>query len=161
MVKPAVSAGSLDTARHTDPARAREHVAALLATGRTVMVQPYLPAVDTWGETALLYLDGRFSHAIRKGPLLSDGAATEGGLYLEEEIEPRVPSVRERQLGDAVIALATERLGRLLYARVDVLADPSGAPVLLELELAEPSLLLAHGLGASARLAAGMAAEIC
>lgn len=89
VVKPAVSAGSLDTARHADPARAREHVAALLATGRTVMVQPYLPAVDTWGETALLYLDGRFSHAIRKGPLLSDGAATEGGLYLEEEIEPR------------------------------------------------------------------------
>ncbi len=31
--------------------------------------------VDTAGETALVYLDGRFSHAVRKGPMLPVGTA--------------------------------------------------------------------------------------
>ena len=68
VVKPAVSAGSRDTMRYAvdgplDDARA--HVQRLLDDWRTVMVQPYLDAVDTAGETALLFLGGPFSHAIR------------------------------------------------------------------------------------------------
>ena len=34
------------------------------------MIQPYLTAVDTFGETALIFFGGVFSHAIRKGPML-------------------------------------------------------------------------------------------
>ena len=65
--KPSVSAGSRDTARWTTRAQALEHAAALRAAGRTAMVQPYLPAVDVAGETALLHFGGAFSHAVQQG----------------------------------------------------------------------------------------------
>ncbi len=58
----------------TRSAAARRHIAELHAAGRTVMVQPYLAAVDTRRD-ALIYVDGRFSHAIRKGPMLPRGVA--------------------------------------------------------------------------------------
>ena len=78
VVKPSVSAGSRDTARYgrDDPA-AGLHIGRLQAAGRTAMLQPYLADVETAGETSLIFIDGRLSHAIRKGPLLQpDGAMT-------------------------------------------------------------------------------------
>jgi glutathione synthase/RimK-type ligase-like ATP-grasp enzyme len=77
VVKPAVSGGSRDTARFA-PERhreAHEHLSALQGEGRVAMLQPYLGSVDEHGETALLYLGGAFSHAIRKGAILRAGAA--------------------------------------------------------------------------------------
>ncbi|PZS33044.1 MAG: hypothetical protein DLM59_07095, partial [Pseudonocardiales bacterium] len=73
VVKPAVSAGGRDTARYGSgqTAAARTHMAALLAAGRTVMVQPYLGRVAEEGETTLIYLGGVFSHGARTGELLS------------------------------------------------------------------------------------------
>jgi len=58
VIKPAVSAGSKDTGRYGpgDAELAHAHVARLQAAGLLVMVQPYLPAVDTYGETALAVL---------------------------------------------------------------------------------------------------------
>ena len=51
------------------------------------MVQPYLPAVDHDGETALVFFAGELSHAVRKGPILRpDGTVFVEGLYAEEEI---------------------------------------------------------------------------
>ena len=44
--------------------------------------------------------------------------------------------------------------GPLLYARVDLIHDPSGLPRVLELELTEPSLFFAHGAGSADRFAA-------
>jgi O-ureido-D-serine cyclo-ligase len=41
----------------------------------------------------------------------------------------------------------------LLYARVDLIHDPSGRPRVLELEVTEPSLFFAHGPGSAARFA--------
>src|SRR6185369_9379298 len=73
VVKPAVSVGSVDTGRYRLPEQAglaTAHVERLQAAGRLVMVQPYLAEVDTAGETALLFIAGRYSHAIRKGPIL-------------------------------------------------------------------------------------------
>ncbi|EQD32400.1 hypothetical protein B1A_19525, partial [mine drainage metagenome] len=43
-----------------------------------------------------------------------------------------------------------------LYARVDLLRDPAGAPRVLELELAEPSLFLNYAAGAAERFAASI-----
>ena len=43
------------------------------------MIQPYLADVDTLGETALVYIDGRFSHALKKGPLLVAGSGLVDG----------------------------------------------------------------------------------
>ena len=150
VVKPSVGAGSRGVGRFTaDRAHAAEqHVAQLHAAGRTALVQPYLDAVDAAGETALVYLDGVFSHAVRKGPMLPDGVAhpVQGWeLYVEERITARRPDAAELDVGAATLAAVRDRFGAdQLYARVDLLPGPAG-PVVVELELTEPSLFLQYG----------------
>ena len=150
VVKPAISAGSRDTARHDDARAAAAHAHELLKDGRTVMVQPYIAEVDADGETALLYFDGAYDHAIRKAPLLLDGTASVEGLFAPESIVRREPRPEERAVADAVMAEVERRFGRLLYARVDLLGRD---PVVLELELTEPSLFFRHSEGAAERYA--------
>ena len=150
VVKPAVSAGSQDTASHRDAATARAHVQRLLDAGRVAMVQPYVAEIDEQGETALIYFDGFYDHAIRKAPILTGGEAPVEGLFAPENIEPREPRPEERAVADRVVAEVERRFGRLLYVRVDVVGTE---PAVLELELTEPSLFFSHSPGAAARLA--------
>ncbi|MFI1382237.1 RimK family alpha-L-glutamate ligase [Embleya sp. NPDC020886] len=156
VVKPAISAGSRDTERYDlaapeQRALAAGHATSLLAGGRTVMVQPYLEAVDTVGETALVYFDGVFSHAVRKGPMLDGTAEMVDGLFRSERIEAREPSAAEFAVAARV--LTEIPVGPLLYARVDLIPAADGTPTLLELELTEPSLFLGHADGAAGRFA--------
>jgi hypothetical protein len=159
VVKPAVSAGSNDTQRHGRVVSARAHVDDLLERGRVVMVQPYLDRVDAESETGLVYIDGVFSHAFSKGPMLAAPGNAVGELYLEEEIGTRTPTEAQRQLGDRVMASLTDRWGRLLYARVDMLPTDNG-PVIIEVELTEPSLYLHLDPAAPARFASAIAARL-
>lgn len=153
VIKPAVGAGSRDAARYgrEEAPQAQAHLARLLSEGRSAMLQPYLAAVDHRGETALLWFEGTFSHAIRKGPLLQRGAGFVGGLFAPEEITPRTPSPAEREVAEA--ALRALPHPALLYARVDLLDDGTGRPLLLELELTEPSLFFAQAPGSAERFA--------
>jgi glutathione synthase/RimK-type ligase-like ATP-grasp enzyme len=160
VVKPAVSAGSRDTGRYdcadaSVRALAVEHVARLQAAGRIVMVQPYLGSVDTYGETALIFLAGEYSHAIRKGPMLRGPDAGVPELYVEEHISPRSPSPAERAVADAALSAVPFPPTELLYARVDLL-DTGAGPVVIELELAEPSLFVGTAAGAAERFAAAV-----
>jgi glutathione synthase/RimK-type ligase-like ATP-grasp enzyme len=152
VVKPTVSAGSRDTARFApgggDFVRAGALVAGIHASGRTAMVQPYLPSVDARGETALLFFDGVFSHAIRKGPLLAPGREPTSEVFAAETILPREPSPAEREVAQRIVDHAAEHVGGpLTYARVDLVEDADGDPLLLELELTEPSLFFAGDAG--------------
>ncbi len=164
VIKPTISVGSADTARWrrgTDDAAALRHLRELQAAGRTAMLQPYLTSVDTSGESALLYLDGAFSHSVRKGPLLSAGAGPIpleiGGDYEErEQISSRLASDEEIAVAARVLAAVPGGADSLLYARVDLLPGPDGSPVLLELELTEPSLFLYTAAGSAERLADGI-----
>lgn len=154
VVKPAVGAGSRDAQRHS---RARRdaivaHVQRLLGKHRSVLLQPYLDRVDAQGETALLFFDGTFSHAIRKGPLLKRDADATAGLYAQETIEPRSPSPDELAIAHRALAAIPFRQP-LLYARVDLIRDDEDAPRLLELELVEPSVFAAHAEGVAGRFA--------
>jgi len=160
VVKPAIGAGSKDTARYRrdDAARAHEHLAHLLAAGRSSMLQPYLGQVDEHGETAIYYLGGVYSHAIRKGPLLQLDAGLVQGLFAPEEITPREPSPAERRLAD--LAYRAIPFEQPAYARIDLIRDGQGAPVLLELELTEPSMFFAHAPKAAARFAQVLAQRI-
>ena len=164
VVKPAVSAGARDTGRFTDPDAAWAHVRALHDRGAIAMVQPYVPSVDSEGETALVYLGGEFSHALRKGPILQgEGVAPlvdpVGGLpaaeamYAGETITPREADSAQRAVADWVLLYVRERFGPLAYARIDLVTGPDGAPLLLEAELTEPSLYLEFAQGAAERLA--------
>lgn len=157
VVKPAVGAGSRDALRHlrSAPEAILGHAARLLASGRSALLQPYLDSVDERGETALMFVDGHFSHAIRKGPLLARGGALVAGLFAPEQVSARAPSPEE--LGVAQRVLAAVPYERLLYARVDLILDASGAPRLLELELTEPSFFFQHAPGSAARFARALA----
>jgi hypothetical protein len=172
VVKPAVSAGSKNTNRyvagdHDD--RATRHVRSLLDAGRTVMVQPYLDAIDTAGETALLYFGGEFSHAVRKAPLLEPGMPFVTAAFKPESMQPREGTPAELAVAgrflDAVQSTGAGVSRRdLLYARVDLVPGADGSPVLLELELAEPSMFLtldgSDGADSAARFAAAIAARV-
>lgn len=135
VIKPIISAGSFATDRFrlTQPGERARAVAFLdeLRSAREMMVQPYQRAIDEVGERSLVFVDGVFTHAMKKRPrFLSGPIAVEGPLPASE----------------AELALAKRLLARfessLLYARVDVIADATGGLQLMELEITEPYLTL-------------------
>ena len=169
VVKPAVGAGSLDSGRYDlGEAEHRElaaaHVARLQSAGRLVMVQPYLAAVDTYGETALMFFPAAggpaFSHAIRKGAMLTGPDQATEGLYKGESIRPRSPLDAELEIARKALAAVPGGAERLLYARVDLIPGPDDLPVLVELELTEPSLFLGTAEGAPARFAEAIVSRL-
>ena len=164
VVKPSVGAGSRGVGRFrpSAAAAAQEHSRVLQDAGRTVLVQPYLADIDRHGETALMYLGGRFSHAIRKGAMLPDDTTHDlsdpDAVFVGETIEARTPSAAEIAVSDQAVSYVCERFGVVpLYARVDLLPGPGG-PVVIELELIEPSLFLGYADGAADQFAACLAA---
>ncbi len=160
VVKPSVGAGSRGARRFlaADVEAARQHAARLHAEGYHTLTQPYLHSVDDYGETALMVFEGAFSHAIRKGPLLARGGGDVAGLFAKETIEPRVPGADE--LDVAMRAVATIPGGAPLYARVDLIRDPTGQPCVLELEIAEPSLFFDYAPGSADRFARRVLARL-
>lgn len=161
VVKPTVSAGANNSWRHTGEADAAAvHAHEVLALGKSVMIQPYQRFIDDKGETDLVYFGGRFSHAFRKGAILSAGEMVHNDLYVEEEISARTPTDQERDLGDRVVAWLGERFGTApLYARVDMVKGQRGTPVLMEVELAEPSFFLHVSPGSAERFVAATLAR--
>jgi len=152
VVKPTVSAGARDTAAYDGGADATAHVQRLLAAGRPVMVQPYLPQVDVLGETSVLCFEGEVSHAASKSALLQVGAGVRNDIDSRAFVTPAEPTRAQVDLAKAALAVVGQPL---LYARVDLVPGPEG-PLLLELELTEPSLFLRHAEGATARFAAAV-----
>jgi len=148
VLKPAIGAGSLNAARHDlgDPearARATGHASRLLADGQTLMVQPFAHAIEDAGETGVILVDGKLSHAIRKNVMLGPQTLGEvDELYLKETIEARTPSAAEVDLAYAAVAAVPDFDEPLLYARVDMVPDADGRPMIMELELTEPSLFM-------------------
>jgi glutathione synthase/RimK-type ligase-like ATP-grasp enzyme len=130
VVKPAVGAGSWGTFRvgPGEWAAGQAHLDAL-SRDRDMLVQPYFHSVHGHGERAVIWIDGQFSHEVRKTPRFSGDV---------EEISLGQPvGDAERAVAEAVLAAAP---GPLLYARVDLARDEQGRPHLMELEVIEPSL---------------------
>jgi hypothetical protein len=153
--KPSVSVGSQDTARWTSREEVYAHSAELIATGRTSMVQPYIQSVDTHGETAMIFLGGTFSHAIRKGQLLHKGEGVRQDRHDRESITPRAPTAAQHEIAAESLASVARILdldAPLLYARVDLVTAADGSLLVIELELTEPSLFIAHSAGSADRL---------
>jgi len=131
VVKPAISAASANTHR-IGPGNlefGETHLRKLLA-GRDVLVQRYLPSVEGHGERALIWIDGELTHAVRKSPRFEGQDESVSTAAVEI-------SSAESELARQVIDRVS---GELLYARVDMAPGPDGSPVLMELELVEPSL---------------------
>jgi glutathione synthase/RimK-type ligase-like ATP-grasp enzyme len=163
VVKPSISAGSRDTARWSSRSAAIAHVAELTLGGRTAMLQPYLASVDDVGETAMLFIGGRFSHAVRKGPLLQPGEGVRQDRDSRGNLSRMHPTTAQRDVADAVfgaIGTLVPDAAPPLYARIDLVHDAAGRPVVLELELTEPSLFLPQAPEAASTLVRAVEAEL-
>ena len=127
-------------------ARAQAHADMLLAD-QDVIVQPYVDSVDEYGERALVFIDGEYSHAARKTafqPLAVAGEAGETAVVASaDEIEV---ATRVAHMVDGV-----------LYARVDLVRDAGGKPIVIEFELVEPSVFLSLHPPAAERFASALA----
>jgi hypothetical protein len=151
VVKPRISAGARDTAAY--PAGATSHAQSLLDAGRPVMVQPYIAEVDTVGETSVLVFEGEVSHAAGKAAILEVGRPVDNAIDSRSFVTPREPGPAEVAMAQQVVELAQSWGDPLLYARVDLLPGP----VLIELEVTEPSLFLRHAPGSAQRFARAVA----
>ncbi|HET7488470.1 MAG TPA: hypothetical protein VFJ85_11120 [Acidimicrobiales bacterium] len=158
VVKPAVGIGGdgvfLGRAGDTDTAA---HLEGLLEAG-DALVQPFLPSVATAGETSVVMIAGRVTHTVRKRPAGDEFRVHEhrGGVYAE--VDP-APAQREvaRAAGEAASAITG---AELLYARADLVPGDDGQPLLMELELIEPSLYLHVVPAATGRVADAVAERV-
>jgi glutathione synthase/RimK-type ligase-like ATP-grasp enzyme len=149
VVKPLVGASAEGTERIDRHALAdRRHEIEARFAAQPLMAQPFARAVIDEGEYSLIYLDGTFSHAVRKTPRAGDYRVQEehGGAAGSVEAEPSL-----RAAGDATLAALEEPP---LYARVDIVRsnDRTGW-WLMELELIEPNLYLGRHSAAPQRFA--------
>ena len=148
IVKPSVSGGAWKTRR------VRRGEAIDEATDATMLIQPYLPTIESEGETSLLYFGGHLSHAVNKRPLSGEFRVQEefGGLYTSLD-----PPVGALALAEQVLAAIDEPL---LYARIDMVPDADGRWLLMEAELIEPDFYLGVDAGAGACFAEALRAQI-
>ncbi len=163
VVKPTVGAYSRDVRRFTRSmeAEAVDHMSRLIEKGGQVIVQPYFDSIDRDGETDLIYFDRQYSHAIRKSAMLMrDGTVHVPTLEFRKA---RVADESERAVASAALDAAVIHLGLdrpLLYGRVDLIRDNEGAPMVLELDICEPSLNLPFDEGSALRFAKVLAERV-
>jgi glutathione synthase/RimK-type ligase-like ATP-grasp enzyme len=144
VAKPAVGASAYKTFLLEEGASV--HEATLALTDRDCILQPFVTTIETLGEVSMVFLGGRFSHAVRKRPAAGDFRVQEelGGRSLQ------VTASRDlRAFADSVVAALPESP---LYARIDVVRY-NGQPVIMEVELIEPVLFLSLVQGSVERFA--------
>ena len=145
VIKPAIGAGSRDAASYgADQHNAAEaHVARLHASGRVVLVQPFLESIAIEGEWPMIFFDGRFSHAANKRVTLPHAGVSES-LFAAETNAAHVATAEQIDVAQRVMDLVSGQLGTPTYGRVDLVRDDAGGFCVLEVELNEPSLFLRY-----------------
>jgi len=152
VVKPAVSGGAHRTWRTSTGGPDDDERLSEMAADGTVLIQPLVDEIESEGEWSLIFLDGRFSHAVIKRPRSGDFRVQKEHGGTVDPIAPPAPIV-----ADAARALdAVRPEGEVpLYARVDgCVVD--GTLMLMELEVLEPELFLRTDVAAGDRLAAAL-----
>ena len=113
---------------------------------RGVLVQPFLPEIQSGGELSLLFFDGVFSHAVCKRPKAGDYRVQSQFGGSNENVQ-----VSEELVAQARICIE-HAPAPTVYARVDGLVR-DGRFLLMELEIFEPLMFLARHPEAPARFA--------
>ena len=149
IVKPRVSGGAWKTLRLTRGDRLEG------APDGPAMIQPYLPSIETEGETSLLFFGGRLSHVVNKRPV-------SGEFRIQVQFGGQYVALPEPPAG--ALALAERTLAAigedLLYARIDMARGPDGEWLLMEAELIEPDFYLGSAPDGGARYAAAVKARL-
>jgi hypothetical protein len=151
VVKPVVSASAYGTVLVTSESlgEGQAQLNKLLAE-RDVMVQPFMPSVETYGEHSLMFIDGQFTHSVRRVPAVGKDQSGQGKA---RRVEP------PRNAIDFAASVLEAVDYPTLYARVDLVRDEEGELCLMELELIEPSLFLEQAPQVVERLAEAIAAR--
>lgn len=153
VVKPAISAASFRTRRfHAAEFAAAQAFLRSLCAHRDALVQPALPGFVSPGERAHVWIAGEHTHCVRKQPRFAGQDESVSGALAPEPAERAL-------LQRALAALPAAVREDLLYARLDLVPDAHGAPLISELELIEPSLFLVQHSPALERLADAIAAN--
>jgi glutathione synthase/RimK-type ligase-like ATP-grasp enzyme len=147
VVKPTVGVGAKELHRVGGSPDADQRTLDSLLDRHGVMVQPFLSTIEEQGETSLVFIDSKFTHAIRKLPKLGDFRVQGnwGGTSAPRKASPDELDVAHRVL-DCID-------GEPLFARVDLVTGQSGNPCLIELELVEPILFFSENPPAAQQLA--------
>jgi glutathione synthase/RimK-type ligase-like ATP-grasp enzyme len=147
VIKPAISGTSLHTwvSSALTLEQDQRQLNALL-TQRNMMLQEYLPEIESDGELSLIYFDEQYSHAVRKVPRQGDFRVQSdfGGTT-----STVIPDTGVRRQADEVLQAAARKS---VYARVDGVIR-EGIFLVMELELVEPHLFLDNDPGAAERFA--------
>lgn len=145
VLKPRVSGGAWKTLRLTRGERMAG------APEGPAMIQPYLPTIETEGETSLLFFGGALSHVVEKRPVPGEFRVQVqygGGYVALPEPPPGALALAEQTLA----AIGED----LLYARIDMARGPDGGWLLMEAELIEPDFYLATAPEGGTRFAAAV-----
>lgn len=146
VLKPTVSADSWETIRvDPDGYEAGQAYLDRHRPEREIMVQPFVPDVEEGGEQCLVFFGGTYSHAVTKN------SAFKGGRHVGPEGRLIQPAPDAVALAAEVLRIA--QVPEIPYARVDLARDHEGRPMLLELELFEPTLFFLEKPGSEERLA--------
>jgi glutathione synthase/RimK-type ligase-like ATP-grasp enzyme len=121
-----------------------------LLVNNDVLVQPYLESVRDYGERALIFVNGTYSHAVVKKAFDTVLAVGAGPLARVEA------SDAEKEIASNALRSCP---GDPLYARVDLLHDGS-RPCVSELELIEPALYFGAESTAAERIADALERQI-
>ena len=152
VVKPAISATAYGARRVIRASADRDAAAAESDPGEgEVLVQPFVPEIETAGEWSLMFLGGTFSHAVRKRPVAGDFRVQ--SEYGGSAVAERAPAA---VIGAAQLVLAAVE-GPWLYARIDGVETREGF-LLMELEMLEPLLFLGRDRAAPDRFADALVA---
>ena len=134
VIKPAISAGSyLTTLFGIAEIETVSAQYASIVAERDLLLQPFMPEIQTQGEISMLFYGGQYSHAILKKPVQNDFRvqAQFGGVAVLYQ-----PSNDVIETAEKIIAAFGQDL---LYARVDGIMSGSRF-LLMEVELIEPDL---------------------
>lgn len=149
VVKPRVSGGAYKTLRLARGERMEG------APEGPAMIQPYLPTIETEGETSLLFFGGKLSHVVEKRPVAGEFRVQVqyGGGY----VALPEPPAGALALAERTLAAIDEDL---LYARIDMARDADGGWLLMEAELIEPDFYLSSAPEGGKRFAEAVRARL-
>ncbi len=152
VIKPAVSGGARHTYRVSRAtAAAHESAWAERLKAEAMLLQPLQHEVLTRGETTVVVIDGRSTHALRK-------VAKAGDFRVQDDhggtVHAHEPTPEEVEFAEQAIAACEPGA---LYGRVDMVRDNDGQLAVMELEVVEPELWFRLAPVAATRLAAGIA----
>ncbi len=135
VLKPVVSAGGRHTYRiKKETIASYEEIFRELIEQEAMLLQPFLKQIVTKGEIALMVIDGKVTHAVRK-------RAKAGDFRVQDDfggsVEDYKANVEEIAFAEKVVAACPEKP---IYARVDLVWDNDDRIVLSEIELIEPEM---------------------